>query len=83
MEISFDIRENYVNLFVLKNASKLISLDYELVYYSDVIADAKNMLALVDKKYAYFKSLKRYSLSYFFEEVVSIYAEFLRPYLLS
>lgn len=82
MEISFDIRENYVNLFVLRNASKLISLDYELVYYSDMMADAKIMLALVKKKYAYFKSLKRYSLSYLFEEVVTIYAEFLKPYLL-
>lgn len=82
VEISFDIRENYVNLFVLRNASKLISLDYELVYYSDMMADAKIMLALVKKKYAYFKSLKRYSLSYLFEEVVTIYAEFLKPYLL-
>lgn len=79
IRIDFDIRERYVNLLVILNASVLIKLDYELQYYSGLTVNAREMIRLVQARYEYYKAKKRNSLSPMFKEIVKIYSDYLRP----
>lgn len=80
VNVEYDFRENYVNIEVVKDEKKLLHLDYENIHYSMDLHNVQDMLAAVEKVYTHYKSLRRYRVYRFFEEVIIIYATYLKSY---